>query len=141
MMKNMTFLALAVTALFAIQHFRSPRFSAEDMNPLIVQASDASFRNEVASGGEWVLVDFWAPWCGPCLQLKPTFNALATDNAGRITFMAMNVDETRATAEFYNITGIPALVLLHNGTEVARWTGPAPQNVLQQWLDGHVRGS
>lgn len=140
MRKSTLWLAVAVTAIFAIQHFRRPSFDTDDFHASILQGTDADFRQQVADSGEWVLVDFWAPWCGPCLQLKPTLNELAAVNDQRVQFLAMNVDQTRETANFFGIRGIPALVLLRNGSEVDRWTGPAPAHVLQQWLDGHLQG-
>ena len=140
MKKSTLFLALGIAALFTLQNLRRPRLELETLSPLITHGSDETFAKHSTSS-EWVLVDFWAPWCGPCVRMKPELSALAPLYEHQINFLAMNVDETRATAGFFGISGIPALVLLRNGVEVDRWTGYAPKNVLQQWLDGHVRES
>lgn len=140
MRKSTLFLILGIGFLFTLQNLRRPRLDPDSFSPHLLQGSDETFA-DLSANSEWVLVDFWAPWCGPCVKLKPEINALAPLYKDKIDFIAMNVDETRSTAGFYGISGIPALVLLRNGTEVDRWTGFAPKNVLQHWLDGHVRDS
>ncbi len=140
MKKSTLFLILGIAALFTLQNLRRPRVDLETLSPLIVHGADNTFA-DLSARSEWVLVDFWAPWCGPCARLKPELSALAPLYENKIDFLAMNVDETQATAGFFGISGIPALVLLRNGVEVDRWTGFAPKNVLQHWLDGHVRES
>ena len=140
MKKSTLFLILGIAALFTLQNLRRPRVDLETLSPLIVHGADNTFA-DLSAQSEWVLVDFWAPWCGPCARLKPELSALAPLYENKIDFLAMNVDETQATAGFFGISGIPALVLLRNGVEVDRWTGFAPKNVLQHWLDGHVRES
>ena len=89
---------------------------------------DADFAEHVR-GGDAVLVDFWAPWCGPCRQLAPVLDALQADLAGRLTVVKLNVDENPATAAEYGVTGLPALILFSGGVPVHRMLGLRPRAV------------
>ena len=76
-----------------------------------------------------VLVDLWAPWCGPCRAVSPALENLARVRAGRVKLVKVNVDESPATASRFGVQGIPTLLVVHKGTVVARQTGAAPASV------------
>ena len=82
-----------------------------------------------------MLVDLWAPWCGPCRAVSPALENLARDRAGRIKLVKVNVDESPVTAGRFGVQGIPTLLVLDKGTVVARQTGAAPESALRDWLD------
>ena len=123
-----------------------PRCSAcRTLLPWIVEASAESFDEEVASSVP-VLVDFWAPWCGPCRTVSPLIERLAKENAGRLKVVKLNVDEAPAIAGRYGVRGIPLLVLIRDGSERDRLVGAAPLPELEAWLAphlaaGHERGA
>ena len=103
--------------------------------PWLAEADDRSFA-QVADGAQVpVLVDLWAPWCGPCRAVSPALENLARDHAGEIKLVKVNVDESPATAGRFGVQGIPTLVVLDKGTVAASQTGAAPEPVLRQWLD------
>jgi thioredoxin 2 len=103
--------------------------------PWVAEADDETFAERVARAGLPVLVDLWAPWCGPCRAVSPALENLARDRAGRVKLVKVNVDESPATANRFGVQGIPTLLVLHKGTVVARQTGAAPEHALRQWLD------
>ena len=103
--------------------------------PWIVDAGDDSFAERVKQARMPVLVDLWAPWCGPCRAVSPALENLARDRAGRIKLVKVNVDESPAIAARFGVQGIPTLLVLDKGTVVARQTGAAPEAALRQWLD------
>lgn len=103
--------------------------------PWIVDAGDDSFAERVEQARMPVLVDLWAPWCGPCRAVSPALENLARDRAGRIKLVKVNVDESPAIAARFGVQGIPTLLVLDKGTVVARQTGAAPEAALRQWLD------
>ncbi len=140
MKKSAFYLLLGTVALFMLQTLNRPRGPDTRFHPLIFETTDDSFAEHLQEGGEWVLIDFWAPWCSTCTRLKPEVNALAPLFENRITFLSMNVDETPRTKDFFGVHGVPALVLMRNGREVARWTGYANRSVLQDWLDAFLKG-
>ena len=101
----------------------------------VVDASDADFDVGTKSD-EWVLVDFWAPWCGPCRMVAPVLNQIAGER--KITVAKVNTDVNPLTSGRYGIRGIPALMLFKDGEMIDRMTGAIPKNGMDTWLDRHM---
>ena len=100
-----------------------------------VEVTDDSFARDVlGAGAKPVLVDAWAPWCGPCRMIAPTLEQLAAESGGRYTIAKLNVDENPRTAAEYRIEGIPTLLLFKNGKLVDRIVGLAPKPTIAQKL-------
>ncbi|HYF25198.1 MAG TPA: thioredoxin [Baekduia sp.] len=102
--------------------------------PWLVAADGATFRDE-AQASVPVIVDLWAPWCGPCRMIAPALEQLALDRAGRLKVVKVDVDEAPDIAQAFAVQGIPLLVLLRDGAEVARLTGARPLEQIAGWLD------
>lgn len=102
-----------------------------------ITLTDANFA-EIINGPTPVLVDFWAPWCGPCRMVAPTVEQLAREFQGRAVVGKLNVDENPRTAQQYQIMGIPALYIFKRGQVVDQMVGVQPANVLQQRLASQV---
>lgn len=85
----------------------------------------------------WVLVDFWASWCGPCQIMGPVVDRLAERYSGRLIAAKANVDELRSVAGRFGVRNIPTLILFHGGQPVDRMIGVHGETVLDQWLEGH----
>jgi thioredoxin 2 len=102
--------------------------------PWVVDSDAASFDEDVAASIP-VLVDFWAPWCGPCRMVTPAVERLATEFAGRLKVVKLNVDNAPDIAGRFAVQGIPLLVLLRDGDEVDRRVGAHPEPALRQWLE------
>jgi thioredoxin 1 len=111
------------------------RDSSGDGHP--VTLTDANFQQTISRPGP-VLVDFWAPWCGPCRMVAPAVEQLAREYQGRAVIGKLNVDENPRTAERYQIMSIPALYIFKNGQVVDQIVGAQPVQVLQQRLARHV---
>ena len=100
-----------------------------------IQVDDASFEQKVLKSKTPVLVDFWAPWCRPCLMAAPVLEELAKEYAGRITFAKLDVDQNARTAAQYNIMAIPNLIIFKEGRPVSQIVGYKPKEELKKDLD------
>jgi thioredoxin 2 len=107
--------------------------------PWLVTGSDASLRSDLDAATP-VLVDFWAPWCGPCRVVAPTLEALAREWAGRLKVVKLNIDENPQTAAHYRVQSIPTLMLFRDGQPVETVVGALPRAALAQRLAPHVPG-
>jgi len=101
---------------------------------LIREVDDTTFDSVVISSNIPVLVDFWAPWCGPCRALAPTIDKLAEERQGEILFCKVNVDESPDVAARYGIRGIPTLLYFRGGQMVNQLTGNVPKNQIEAML-------
>ncbi len=101
----------------------------------LLQLNDAEFESKVLQSELPVLIDFWAPWCGPCRMLSPIVEDLAKEYDGRVVFAKMNTDENGATATQLGIMSIPSLLLFKDGELVDRTVGVRPKQALQEWID------
>ena len=101
----------------------------------LAHIKDADFEKEVVKAEVPVLVDFWAPWCGPCQMVAPLLEELAQEFGSRVKIAKMNVDENPATPPRFEIRAIPTLILFKGGAVVERITGVAPKDKLKALLD------
>jgi len=101
----------------------------------LTELFDGNFRSEVLESSQPVLVDFWAPWCGPCKMVGPVVEELAMENAGLIKVGKINVDDSPATAAKYAIDSIPTLMIFKNGRVVDRFVGVQSKQHLQNAIN------
>jgi len=104
-----------------------------------IHVTDAAFEKVVLQSTLPVVVDFWAPWCGPCKMVAPTLDKLAKEQAGKVLFAKVNTDENSDWAMRYGVQGIPTMLFIADGKIVHRQVGalpePALRNLVQQFLD------
>lgn len=105
---------------------------------MALEFKDTSFQAEVMDSKELTLVDFWAQWCGPCIALGPTIEALATEFDGKMKVGKLNVDENPETAMRFGIRNIPTILLLKNGEIVERFVGAQPKQAFAQAIEKHL---
>jgi len=103
-----------------------------------IALTDKTFEEEVLKAKQPVLVDFWAPWCGPCKTLGPVVEELAGDLAGKMKVCKLNVDENGATATQYGVMSIPTLIVFKGGKAVDRLIGFMPKPKLMEKLSAHL---
>lgn len=96
-------------------------------SPNVVNVTDATFDSEVLKSDKPVLVDFWAPWCGPCVQLSPVIDEIADSKAGTFKVAKVNVDQSLETAGKFRINSIPALLFFKNGEVCDQLVGRVPK--------------
>ena len=100
-----------------------------------ITVSDSSFDQTVLQAQQPVLVDFWAPWCGPCRMVAPVVDELAKEYAGKVTFAKVDVDQNPKTASAYGIMSIPTLLVFKDGQPVSHLVGFCPKDELKKNLD------
>ena len=103
--------------------------------PWIVDAGDDTFAEIAENASVPVVVDLWAPWCGPCRMVSPALSELATEKAGQIKLVKVNVDEAPRLQQRFGVQSIPTLLLLRRGEVTARQVGAPPPAALRAWLD------
>jgi len=106
-------------------------------HPVIV--TDSNFAQEVERSPLPVLLDMWAPWCGPCRMIAPVVEQLAGELAGRLKVGKLNTDENQMTASRFNVRSIPTLLVLKNGQEVDRLVGALPKHEILRRLESIIR--
>jgi thioredoxin 2 len=105
--------------------------------PWLIDADGAGFEAEIQASVP-VLVDFWAPWCGPCRMVSPMLEQIAAAHAGHVKVVKVNTDAEPALAQRFRVQGIPLIVLMRDGEEVDRRVGALPQAQLSSWLQPHL---
>ena len=98
------------------------------------ETTDKTFSSEVLNAKTPVLVDFWAPWCGPCKQLSPIIDEIAKDFAGKIEVYKCNVDDNPETPSQFQVRGIPSLMIFKDGKLVDSKVGSSPKASLAEWI-------
>ncbi len=108
------------------------------MSDKVKQITDSSFEQEVLKSASPVLVDFWAPWCGPCRMMGPVIDELAETYDGKVVFAKVNVDDNPQTAQTYGIMAIPTLILFKNGKALDKMVGVVAKAKLAEVIGKNV---
>ncbi len=108
------------------------------MSEHVKEVSDTSFERDVLQSNQPVLVDFWAPWCGPCRMIAPTVEAVAEQYRGSASVVKLNVDDNPSTSQRYGIKGVPTLILFRDGKEEERVVGATSKEALARLVEKHV---
>ena len=112
----------------------------EEMPAGVIEINDGNFEDEVLKSSLPVVVDFWAPWCGPCRMIAPITEKLAQEYQGRLKFCKINIDENRLAAEKYMVMSIPLLLLFKDGKVIEQSTGAVPESELRSKVESVLRG-
>lgn len=103
-----------------------------------LSVGQAAFSTQIAKSDVPVVVDFWAPWCGPCKAMAPAFAQVSARMDSRARFIKVNTEVEQALGAQYGIRSIPTLAIFQSGKEVARISGAMPAASLEQWVDSHI---
>ena len=104
----------------------------------VLHITDADFESIVVNSDIPVLLDFWAPWCGPCKMIAPVLDELAPEFAGKVKIVKMNVDDNQTTPAQFGVRSIPTLLLIKNGQVVATQVGALPKTQLANFINQHI---
>ncbi|MCW2631773.1 MAG: thioredoxin [Pseudonocardia sp.] len=107
--------------------------------PWIVDAGDSDFAEVAEQASIPVLVDMWAPWCGPCRMVSPALEQLATEMAGRVKLVKVNVDAAPALSQRFTVQAVPTLMVMRGSEVIARQPGAVPVHVLRDWVNDALK--
>ena len=102
------------------------------------ETTDQNFNNDVLKSSQPVLVDFWAPWCGPCRQLTPIIDEIAKDTEGKLAVFKCNIDENPEVPSKFGVRSIPTLMLFKDGKLLDTKIGSLPKSALHEWIKGQI---
>ncbi|HIU34809.1 MAG TPA: thioredoxin [Candidatus Pullichristensenella excrementigallinarum] len=108
------------------------------MSENTIMLDGASMEGDALRQQGTILVDFWAPWCGPCRMVAPVLEQLAGEYAGKVKIGKINIDENPETAAQYGVSSIPTMILFREGKEIARSIGALPKPALKEFLDQNI---
>ena len=109
-----------------------------DKKEYVQHIVDKNFEAMVLKSNKLALVDFWAPWCGPCRAIGPVLEEIAKDYQDKINVVKMNVDDNPETSSLYGVRSIPTLIIIKNGQVVETRIGMIPKNQLTAFIDKHL---
>lgn len=108
------------------------------MSEYVKEMTDKDFQKEVLESKHLTLVDFWAPWCGPCRMVGPALEAIADELGGKVIVAKMNVDDNPNTPTKYGVQSIPTLLLVRDGKVLDTKVGAMPRAQLKAWVENHI---
>lgn len=104
----------------------------------VMEVTDTDFDQNVLKSDIPVLVDFWAPWCGPCKMIGPLLEEIATSFEGKLNIAKINVDENQAVAQQFGIMSIPSLIMFQDGEVLDKIVGAVPKDKLESWIGDKI---
>ena len=99
------------------------------------KTNDKDFKSDVLESDKFVLVDFWAEWCGPCKAIAPSLEEISEEMKDKLKVVKVNIDENPTVSQSYSIRSIPALMIFKNGVKVSEKMGALPKSALQAWVN------
>ena len=102
------------------------------------KTNDQDFKSDVLESDKFVLVDFWAEWCGPCKAIAPSLEEISEEMKDKLKVVKVNVDENPTVFNSYNLRSIPALMIFKNGEKISEKMGALPKSALQAWVNENL---